>query len=204
MKKFELCKKMYDIGAMAIVRTESYERAEEIAQGCIDGGVPMMEMSYTFANAGEIIKELNTSFKDELYVGAGTVLDGETARLAIMSGAQFIIAPNYNLGVAQICNRYQIPYAPGCTSVTEAIEALSNGASFIKAFPISDFYGPKLVKVLKAPLPYMTILASGGISFDNIDGWLENGVDICGIGSLLTKGSVEEITSNAKKIRKVV
>lgn len=204
MKNFELCKKMYDIGAMAIVRTKDYERATEIAQGCINGGIPMMEMSYTFANAGTIIKELNSNFKDALYVGAGTVLDGETARLAIMSGARFIIAPNYSLEVARICNRYQVPYAPGCTSVTEAVEALSTGASFIKAFPISDFYGPKLVKILKAPVPYMPILASGSIDFNNINEWLENGVDICGIGSLLTKGTTEEITVNAKKIRKII
>lgn len=163
-----------------------------------------MEMSYTLNNAGEIIEGLNKKYGEEICVGAGTVLDSETARHAILHGAKFIIAPNYNEGVAKICNRYQIPYAPGCTSLTEAVEALSLGAAFIKAFPISDFYGAKLVKVFKTPIPDMPILASGGITLDNLHIWLENKVDVCGFGGLLTKGSSENIAENARKIREII
>ena len=144
MQKMEITKKMYEVGALAIVRAETLERACEIADGCIEGGVPVMEMSFTLNNAGEIISGLKKKYGDQLCVGAGTVLDSETARHAVLCGAEFIIAPNYDEGVAKICNRYQIPYAPGCTSITEAVDALSMGAAFIKAFPISDFYGPKL------------------------------------------------------------
>ncbi|MEG0274356.1 MAG: ketohydroxyglutarate aldolase, partial [Longicatena sp.] len=100
--------------------------------------------------------------------------------------------------------RYQIPYAPGCTSLSECIDALSSGAAFVKAFPISDFYGPKLVKVFKTPIPDMPILASGGITLDNLTTWLENGVDLCGFGGLLTKGTSEEIAANAKKIHDII
>lgn len=204
MKKINITQKMVDVGALAIVRVETIDRACEIAEGCIKGGIPVMEMSYTLNNAGEIIEGLNKKYGEEICVGAGTVLDSETARHAILHGAKFIIAPNYNEGVAKICNRYQIPYAPGCTSLTEAVEALSLGAAFIKAFPISDFYGAKLVKVFKTPIPDMPILASGGITLDNLHIWLENKVDVCGFGDLLTKGSSENIAENARKIREII
>lgn len=200
LKKVTTTKFMYDIGALAIVRTDSFDRAVEIAEGCIAGGIPVMEMSYTLPSAGSIIKKLKEKYGLSLCVGAGTVLDSETARHAILNGADFIIAPNFDPQVAKICNRYQIPYAPGCTSITESVDALSEGAAFIKAFPISDFYGQKLIKVFKTPIPDMPILASGGITLDNLDQWLENGVDVCGFGSLLTKGTTEEIASNAKEI----
>ncbi|HBG4971046.1 TPA: ketohydroxyglutarate aldolase [Clostridioides difficile] len=204
MKKMNITKRMSECGALAIVREENLNRACEIAEGCIKGGITVIEMSYTINNTGEIIQGLNKKYGEILCVGAGTVLDSETARHAILHGAQFIIAPNYNEGVAKICNRYQIPYAPGCTSLTEAVDALSLGATFIKAFPISDFYGPKLVKVFKTPIPDMPVLASGGINLENLHIWLENGVDVCGFGGLLTKGTVEDITENAKKIREII
>lgn len=204
MKKMLITQRIYETGAMAIVRCDDLERVYEIAEGCIMGGIPVMEMSYSLNNAGEIIHALSEKYKDKLCVGAGTVLDRETARHAILHGAQFMIAPNYDEGVAKICNRYQIPYAPGCSSVTEAVEALSMGAAFIKAFPISDFYGPNLVKILKTPIPDMPILASGGVTLENLKEWLENGVDVIGMGTLLTKGTSQEIKENALIIRKIL
>ena len=126
-------------GLMGIVRVETIERGIEIAQGCIDGGVDVLEISYTNNNAGEVIRALKEKFGDQLLVGAGTVLDPTTARLAIMDGAEFIIAPTFNKEVQEMANLYQIPYAPGCTSYTEMIEALKAGASFIKhsRYPIT-------------------------------------------------------------------
>ena len=142
MTKEEVILKLKDIGLLAVVRVETIERGYEIAQGCLDGGVGALEISYTNNNAGTVIAALKEKFGDQLIVGAGTVLDGTTARLAIMNGAQFIIAPCYDEGVQEMCNLYQIPYAPGCTSYTEMLTALKAGASFIKAFPISNYYGP--------------------------------------------------------------
>lgn len=196
--------RLKETGLMAIVRVETIERGIEIAQGCIDGGVDVIEISYTNANAGDVIKALKEKFKDRLCVGAGTVLDPTTARLAIMNGAEFIIAPNFNQEVQEMANIYQIPYAPGCTSYTEMIDALKAGASFVKAFPISNYYGPELAKVFKVPCPQIPILSSGGANFDNIASWVKNGVDSIGIGSLLTKGSSSDIAANAKKLRELV
>lgn len=204
MFKADIINKIEATGVMAIVRTETIERGIEIAEGCLAGGIDVLEISYTLDNAGDVIKALNVKFGDKLLIGAGTVLDEVTARLAILSGAKFIIAPNFSKEVARICNRYQIPYAPGCTSVTEMVEALEIGASFIKAFPISNFYGPSLVSVIKTPIPKMPILASGGVNMDNLVTWIKNGVDAVGFGGLLTKGTKEDITANAKKIREII
>ncbi|MGZ7441093.1 ketohydroxyglutarate aldolase [Paenibacillus sp. TH7-28] len=204
MLKPDIEKRIINTGVMAIVRTETVERATEIAEGCLEGGVDVLEISYTLSNAGEVIKALNDRFKNKLLVGAGTVLDGETARLAILAGAKFIIAPNLSKEVAVVCNRYRIPYAPGCATVTEMVQALELGASFVKAFPISNFYGPSLVPVIKTPLPYMPILASGGVTLDNLGDWIKNGVDSVGIGGLLTKGSKADIATNARKITDII
>ena len=204
MQKVEITKRIADTGAMAIVRVQTVERGYEIAEGCLAGGIDCMEISYTLPNAGEVIAALREKFGDKLVVGAGTVLDPETARHAILAGAQFIIAPNLSTEVAKVCNRYQIPYAPGCTSITEAITGLEYGAAFIKAFPISDFYGPKLVSVFKTPTPFMPILASGGITLDNLSDYVKRGVDCCVFGGLLTKGTSEDIAANAKQIKRLV
>ncbi|MGX8850412.1 ketohydroxyglutarate aldolase [Amedibacillus sp. YH-ame10] len=203
MFKAETICRIKNTGIMGIVRVETIERGIEIAKGCIEGGVDVLEISYTNNNAGEVIRALKKEFGDQLLVGAGTVLDPTTARLAIMDGAEFIIAPTFDKAVQEMSNLYQIPYAPGCTSYSEMMDALKAGASFIKAFPISNYYGPDLAKTFKVPVPFMPILASGGATFDNLHQWYENGVDSVGIGGLLTKGSSEDIAKNAKKLREI-
>lgn len=204
MYKMNIVKKIFDTGVLAVLRVETEERAREIAQGCLDGGVDVLEVSYTNDNAGDIIKFLDGNYGDELLVGAGTVLDSETARLAILSGAKFIISPNFNEEVALLCNRYQIPYAPGCSDYTTMVNALDYGASFIKLFPVARYFGPNIIKELKTPLPKMPILSSGGVTLENTADWFDNGVDVLGVGSLLTKGSQEEITQNAKALVEII
>ncbi|WP_018752920.1 hypothetical protein [Paenibacillus sanguinis] len=204
MLKADIEKRIANSGVMAIVRVETIERGIEIAEGCLDGGVDVLEISYTLPNAGEIIQALDGRFRDRLLIGAGTVLDSETARLAMLAGAKFIIAPNLSKQVARICNRYRIPYAPGCATISEMVQALELGASFVKAFPISNFYGPSLVSIVKTPIPHMPVIASGGVTLDHLSAWIEHGVDCVGIGGLLTKGSKAEISENAKQIREIV
>lgn len=204
LQKAHVTHKIYDCGAMVVARVETIERGKEIARGCLSGGVDVIEISYTLPNAGEVIAALRSEFGEQITVGAGTVLDSETARDAILKGAEFIIAPTLSEDVATICNRYQIPYAPGCATVTEAVHALELGAAFIKCFPISDFYGPKLVSVFKTPIPTMPILASGGINLDNLADYVQRGADCCGLGGLLTKGSESEIALNASQVRKII
>lgn len=201
MKKATTTMDIYNCGAMAILRPSSLDRAKEITDGCLQGGINVLEISYTISSAPEIITKLKEYYGNQIVIGAGTVLDGETARHAILAGAEFVIAPNLSEQASTVCNRYQIPYAPGCTTVTEMLKAMELGAAFVKAFPISDFYGMNLAKVFKTPIPYLPILASGGITLENLQQYVKNGCDCLGFGGLLSNGTTKEISENAKKIR---
>lgn len=159
-----------------------------------------MEISYTNANAGDVIRAIKDKYRDKMCIGAGTILDPTTARLAIMNGAEFFVAPNFDIEVQKIANLYQVPYGPGCTSYSEMVEALKAGASFIKCFPISNYYGPDLAKIFKVPCPQIPILASGGVTVSNIKEWVKNGAEVLGVGGLLTKGDVSTISANAKQL----
>lgn len=204
MKKLETMNRIYQEKLMAIIRVETIERAQEIVDGCLEGEISCLEISYTNKNAGDIIEQLRSIYQDKILIGAGTVLDSETARHALLKGAEFIIAPNFNREVVKLCNRYQIPYIPGCTSMSEIVEALEAGADMIKAFPTSSFIGAKVVSTIKTPMPQVPVLSSGGVTSENIADWLDAGVDCMGIGTLLSKGSKAEITKNARTLRQKV
>jgi 2-dehydro-3-deoxyphosphogluconate aldolase/(4S)-4-hydroxy-2-oxoglutarate aldolase len=200
MRKLTTLSRLYQEKLMAIIRVETIERAQEI----VEGKFSCLEISYTNNNAGDIIEQLKEIYQEKIVIGAGTVLDSETARQALLKGAEFIIAPNFNIDVAKLCNRYQIPYMPGCTSMTEIVEALEAGADMIKAFPTSSFIGPKVVSTIKTPMPQVPVLSSGGVTIDNVSDWLEAGVDCMGIGTLLSKGTKSEIAENARQLRQKV
>lgn len=203
MKKLDRMNRIINSVALAVVRAEP-DRVVEIAEGIVKGGVDVMEVSYTMASAPESIRTLQKKFGDKLLVGAGTILDGPTAKDAISNGADFIYSPIFDKDVAVLCNQYQIPYAPGCTSVTEAIEALRAGATFVKIFPYGGIVGPVLIKTMKTPIPYLPLIESGGVNVDNVTDWFEAGVDVVGIGGALSKGSVDDIAKSAAIFRKKI
>lgn len=204
LQKATVTKALYDTCAFAVVRVPTVERGCEIAEGLLKGGVRAMEISYTLPNAGEVISGIKERFGDDMIVGAGTVMEATTARLAIMSGAEFIVANMLSDEVARICNLYQIPYAPGCTTMTEANHALEIGAAYIKCFPISNTYGKQLVGLFKTPTPWMPLMISGGINLDNLETWVRSGAECYGMGSLLTKGTADEIAANAAQVRRII
>nr|WP_330381831.1 bifunctional 2-keto-4-hydroxyglutarate aldolase/2-keto-3-deoxy-6-phosphogluconate aldolase [Defluviitalea phaphyphila] len=196
-------KKITDVGIVAVVRAENEEKAEKIARACIEGGIPAIEVTFTVPNAHKVIESLKSKFtKDELIVGAGTVLDSETARVAILSGAEYIVSPGFDLETAKLCNRYQVPYMPGCMTITEMIHAMEAGADVIKVFPGSAF-GPDIIKAIKGPLPQAVLMPTGGVSLDNVDQWIKNGCIAVGVGGKLTAGAktgnYELITETAKQ-----
>lgn len=201
--KIETLKKIMDVGIVAVVRAENEEKAEKIAKACIEGGIPAIEVTFTVPKADRVIESLKSKFtKDELIVGAGTVLDSETARVAILAGAEYIVSPGFDLETAKLCNRYQIPYMPGCMTITEMIRAMEAGADVIKVFPGSA-YGPDIIKAIKGPLPQSVLMPTGGVSLDNVDKWIKNGCVAVGVGGELTggakTGNYELITETAKK-----
>jgi 2-dehydro-3-deoxyphosphogluconate aldolase/(4S)-4-hydroxy-2-oxoglutarate aldolase len=203
ISKIETLKKIMDVGIVAVVRAENEEKAEKIAQACIEGGIPAIEVTFTVPRADRVIESLKSKFtKDELIVGAGTVLDSETARVAILAGAEYIVSPGFDLETAKLCNRYQIPYMPGCMTITEMVRAMEAGADVIKVFP-GNAFGPDFIKAIKGPLPQEVLMPTGGVSLDNVDQWIKNGCVAVGVGGELTSGAksgnYKLITETAKQ-----
>ncbi|MFJ7183994.1 bifunctional 2-keto-4-hydroxyglutarate aldolase/2-keto-3-deoxy-6-phosphogluconate aldolase [Lysinibacillus xylanilyticus] len=183
MQKIEILKALSDAKVVAVVRGSSPEEATEISKGAITGGIRAIEITYTTPFVEETFKALRNC---DALIGAGTVLDVETARHAILNGAKFVVSPSYNVAIATICNRYSIPYLPGCMTITEMVTALEGGSDIIKLFPGNQFE-PNFIKTVKGPLPHVTIMPTGGVDLVNMNEWLEAGAVAVGIGSDLNK-----------------
>ena len=201
--KIETLTRIMDAGIVAVVRADSEEQEEKISKACIEGGVPAIEVTFTVPGADRVITALKGKFsKEELIVGAGTVLDSETARVAILAGAEYIVSPGFDLNTAKLCNRYQIPYMAGCMTLTEIITAMEAGVDVIKVFPGSAF-GPGFISAIKGPLPQTVLMPTGGVSLDNVGEWIKNGCIAVGVGSDLTgpakTGDYGKITEIAKE-----
>ena len=140
LKKYKILNKILDAAIVAVVRGESIDEGKRGAKSCLKGGITAIEITYTLPDASEIIKELkNNKLNEKIVIGAGTVLDETTARFAILSGADFIVSPDFNKNTAQVCNLYQVPYIPGCMTITEITTALKYGVDLIKLFPPNSF-----------------------------------------------------------------
>lgn len=201
--KIETLTRMTDIGVVAVVRAESEEQAEKISRACIEGGIPAIEVTFTVPGAESVIRSLKSKFtKEELIVGAGTVLDSETARIAILAGAEYVVSPAFDLETAKLCNRYQVAYMPGCMTLKEMITAMEAGADIIKVFP-GNAFGPDFIKAIKGPLPQTVLMPTGGVSLDNVDQWIKNGCVAVGVGGELTApaktGDYAKITEIARQ-----
>ena len=200
MKKFDILNQISNIGVVAVVRGNSKEEAIKIADACIAGGVCAIELTYTVPGARGIIEALVEKYASnkEVVIGAGSVLDPETCK----AGAKFIVAPSFNEGVAKLANRYQIPYIPGTQTIKEIVTAMEFGSDVIKVFP-GDILGPRFVKDVKGPIPYASLMPSGGVDIDNIKDWVKAGVVAVSAGSSLTagakKGDFALVTETAKK-----
>lgn len=203
MRKFEVLSKIEEMGVISVVRAKSPEEAKRIALACMAGGVCAIEIAFTVPGADKVIETLTKEFNDKLFVGAGTVLDSETARIAILAGAQYVVSPAFDAETSKLCSRYQIPYMAGCMTPTEMIKAMEGGADIIKLFPGSA-YGPSFISAVKGPLPQAVIMPTGGVNIDNVDQWIKNGCIAVGVGGGLAKGSSEDITKTAKEFTKKI
>lgn len=201
--KLKVLGEIVDSGLVAVVRAESSEQAARIAEACARGGVAAIEITFTVPGAAAVIADLTKICKSgEILVGAGTVLDSETARAAILAGAQFVVGPSLNIEAAKLCNRYQVPYMPGAATVHEIVEAMECGADIIKIFP-GETLGPAFVRAVKGPLPQASLMPTGGVSLENVAEWIRAGCVAVGVGGNLTggarKGDFQSITDLAKQ-----
>jgi 2-dehydro-3-deoxyphosphogluconate aldolase/(4S)-4-hydroxy-2-oxoglutarate aldolase len=203
MLKLKVLGKIVESGLVAIVRTNSHEQAARIAEACARGGAAAIEITFTVPGAPTVIEHLSKEYKaGEILIGAGTVLDPETARLAILAGAQYIVSPSLSPETARLCNRYQVPYMPGAGTMGEIVEAMECGADIVKLFP-GETLGPAFVKAAKGPLPQAALMPTGGVSLENVGEWIKAGAVAVGVGGSLTAGAqtgdFQAVTATAKQ-----
>jgi len=190
--KYETLKRILDCGIIAVVRAKSPEQALKIAEACKEGGITSIEITMTVPGAIDVIKQVASTYpKDQILVGAGTVLDAETARAAMLAGAEYIVSPHLNQEVVKICNRYQKICMPGAMSIKEIVEAMEAGADVVKLFP-GSLFGPKAIKAIKGPLPQAELVPTGGVSLDNVEEWIKAGAAAVGVGGDLTKEAIQK------------
>jgi len=189
MDKTEILKRLTDCGVFAVVRAENAEQAIKICDACIKGGIVGIELTFTVPGALDVIKELCAKYsEDEIIIGAGTVLDSETARAAILAGAKFVVSPYLDVATVKTCLRYQVPCMPGAMTIKEVVECMEAGADIVKVFP-GNLFGPKIIKAFRGPLPYAKLMPTGGVNAENCGEWIKAGCVAVGAGSDLTKGA---------------
>lgn len=204
MKRVNILSRLEKTGVVAVVRGTTKEEALKASHAIIEGGMTGIELTFTVPQAAEVIKELVEIYSDrsDIVIGAGTVLDAVTARLAIMAGAQYVVSPSFNRETAELCNLYQVPYLPGCMTITEVQEALKSGADIVKLFPGSA-YGPSIISAFMAPMPQVSLMPTGGVNLDNMADWFKAGAVTVGVGGDLlapaTFGDFQKVTETARR-----
>jgi 2-dehydro-3-deoxyphosphogluconate aldolase/(4S)-4-hydroxy-2-oxoglutarate aldolase len=197
-------------GVIAIMRAPDATQLLDAAKAIHEGGIEVIEVTMTTPNALTVIEEAVRRFGNSVLFGAGSVLDAETARAAILAGAQFVVSPTLNLQTIELCKRYSIPVIPGAFTPTEILAAWEAGADVVKVFPASAGGGPGYIKAIKAPLPQIRLAAVGGVSLENTAEFFRAGVDAVGVGNELVNARLLEakdfkaITSHARNFRQEV
>lgn len=185
--KLEALSRILDSGIIAIIRAPDFERGYKLAEAARKGGITAIEITMTVPGALDVMRELAAKYPgNEVLIGAGTVLDPETARLAILAGAEYIISPHFNPEIVRMCHRYRKLCIPGAMSVKEVVEVLESGADIVKIFP-AGLFGPAIIKAIREPLPQARLVPTGGVSLENVAEWFEAGAAAVAVGRNLTK-----------------
>jgi 2-dehydro-3-deoxyphosphogluconate aldolase/(4S)-4-hydroxy-2-oxoglutarate aldolase len=207
MQKYEIVEKLLGCGVVAVIRANGIEEAQKLCDACVKGGIVGLEVTFTVPGAEEVIDTLAKIKGAKYNVGAGTVLDATTARIAILKGAKFIVSPAFDKEVAEICNLYAIPYMAGCFTITEIITAMKAGVDVIKVFPGSSAT-PAYFKAVHGPLPQANLMPTGGVSLENAKEWIKAGAVAIGTGGDLTApaktGDYDEVTRRAAQFVSLV
>ncbi len=204
MNKLDQLNRVLNTKIVAVIRAASGERLVDVARALVAGGVDVLEITFTVPRAIDVLKRVADAVGGEALVGAGTVLDPETARAALLAGAEFIVSPNTNVDVIRLCRRYDKLVMPGALTPTEVLTAWEAGADIVKIFP-SDSVGPGYLKALHGPFPHIRLMPTGGVDVDNAAAFLKAGACALGVGgSLVSKAAVDSgdmaaITAMAKR-----
>ena len=175
-----------DAGIVAVVRAPDPTHLVDVIKALFDGGVTVAEVTFTVPNALDVLRQAKKELPSQILLGAGTVLDPETARAAILAGAEFIVAPTLNLDVIKMCNRYDKLVMPGAFTPTEILTAWEAGADIVKVFP-ADSLGPAFFKAIHGPLPHVRIMPTGGVNLDTAAHFLRAGACCLGLGSQMVE-----------------
>lgn len=187
MKKDEIIRRMLNPGVVAVIRADSPTQLMDVARALEAGGVTAMEVTMTTPDALKVIEAVTREMGSRILMGVGTVLDAETARMAILAGAEFVVTPVMKPDIIRMCNRYSKPIVSGAYTPTEALAAHEAGADFIKIFP-ADGLGPNYIKALKAPLPQLEIIPTGGVDVNTAGDFIKAGcAAVAAGGSLVSK-----------------
>ena len=186
MSRLDNLQRVLDLGIVSIIRAESGEQLVGVAQALYDGGIDVIEVPFTVPGVLDIIADVKQALGDKIILGAGTVLDTESARAAILAGAEFIVTPTVNTDVIQLCNRYDKMIMPGGFTPTEILTAWEAGADIVKVFP-ADVGGPGFLKAVHGPLPQIRLLPTGGVDLDTLPDFVKAGACAVGLGSALVE-----------------
>jgi 2-dehydro-3-deoxyphosphogluconate aldolase/(4S)-4-hydroxy-2-oxoglutarate aldolase len=210
MKKSEVIDQILQTGLIPVVRAESADIAMRAIDAIREGGISVLEITMTVPGAIRVIEEVARRFGDEAIVGAGTVLDSETARACMLAGAQFIVSPALDLDTISCCRRYSVTVMPGAMTPSEVVTAWKSGADFVKVFPANAVGGPSYIKALKAPLPQIQLVPTGGVSLKTAADFIKAGAAALGVGAdlvdtaALRSGEDKIVTARARQFIEIV
>ncbi len=209
MQKSAVLDQLRTIGLVPVLRAESVDRALALAEAIAAGGVTCLEITMTVPGAMQVMRKLAET-RTDILIGAGTVLDPETARMCILEGAQFVVSPALNMKTIEMCHRYSVAVLPGALTPTEIVTAWQAGADVVKVFPASAMGGASYLKSIKAPLPQVELIPTGGVSLATAEEFLRAGAFALGVGAdlvdakAMAAGEHERVTDTARKYLELV
>ena len=209
MEKIQQIHLIEETGIIAIVRLDKPDELVHVARAISDGGIKVIEFTMTTPGALRVLETAASEFGDQVLLGAGTVLDPETARAAILAGAEFIVSPTLNHSVIELCHRYSKVCIPGAYTPTEILSAWQSGADFVKVFP-AEALGPQFIKAIRAPLPQVKLIPVGGVTLETIPAYIQAGVTAVAVGSnlapkkMVAERRFDEIRELAKQFVDVI
>ena len=207
--KYEIIERMLDCGITAVVRTDSPEELVNVAEAINKGGVDVIEITMTTPGALDVVSAVAKKFGDEVLIGAGTVLDAETARAVFLAGGEFVVSPVWSPELIAMCRRYSKPCVPGAFTPTEIMAAWDAGADMVKVFPAS-LGGPALIKAIRGPLPQIPLVPTGGVKLDNTAEFIRAGSAMVAVGGnlvnkdLVKEKKFDELTELARRFKEEV